>query len=211
VFIELVDMLRCVQPHADTWLVASVDRMVGRDIVDGTLGCPICEAEYAVRDGVVYFSARAETRVSVEADPAEAMRLAAALALTDAGATAVVHGRWAAQARLVRALSPAQLLALNPASDVEGGDGVSVIVSDIAPFAAGSVSAIAIDAGASGPLIDSLVHALRPGGRALGPLGVAVPAEISELVRDDEVWVGERQGTASPMIALKRARPRGTE
>ena len=52
-FVELVDLLRCPRPHEDTWLVAAAEAMSGRHIVRGTLGCPVCEAEYPIRDGVV--------------------------------------------------------------------------------------------------------------------------------------------------------------
>jgi len=54
--IELVDSLRCPVPHEDTWLVASVTRFDGRDIVEGVLGCPSCRRHYEVRRGEVDFS-----------------------------------------------------------------------------------------------------------------------------------------------------------
>lgn len=57
--IELVDTLRCPYPHDDTWLVASVSRFEGRDIVEGSLGCPSCRRQFAVRDGEVDFTERA--------------------------------------------------------------------------------------------------------------------------------------------------------
>ena len=40
--IDVAELLRCPVAHEDTWLVARVDRMAGRHIVDGALGCPIC-------------------------------------------------------------------------------------------------------------------------------------------------------------------------
>ena len=61
-FIELIDALRCVQPHEPTWLVASIERAEGRYIERGVLGCPICRAEYPVIDGVADFRVRSETR-----------------------------------------------------------------------------------------------------------------------------------------------------
>jgi len=56
-FIELVDSLRCLTPHEETWLVASVAEMSGRHIIDGRLGCPICRRSYPVREGVGIFTA----------------------------------------------------------------------------------------------------------------------------------------------------------
>ena len=85
-FIELVDSLRCVNVHEDTWLVAAVARMDGRHIVDGTLGCPLCRREYPIRDGVGWFvdpdSARGSARLtplSASAPEARVMRAAALL------------------------------------------------------------------------------------------------------------------------------------
>src|SRR5512140_104168 len=95
--IPLVDALRCIRPHEDTWLVASIDRAEDRDIIEGTLGCPSCLAEYPIHDGVVHFDAvaRPAYRAPTEDD---ALRLAAALDLVDPRTTAVLHGSWGAYA-----------------------------------------------------------------------------------------------------------------
>src|SRR5690242_21064587 len=89
-FIELVDALRCPVPHEESWLVASATRMEARHIVDGLLGCPVCHAEYPIRNGVADF--RREPTLPLEAAPdpflrgdaTTAMRLAAFLGLSDA-------------------------------------------------------------------------------------------------------------------------------
>ena len=61
-----------------------------RDIIEGTLGCPICQAEYPIRDGVACFSDRAAPRVSGPVSEEDAVRVAAALDLTDARMTAIL-------------------------------------------------------------------------------------------------------------------------
>ncbi len=104
----------------------------------------------------------------------------------------------------MRSLSPAQLLVLNPLAHVTAGDGISVVVSDPAPFAPASVHAIAVDAGATRSVADSLLRSLRPGGRLLAPADFERPPDVSEIARDDEVWVGERQGSATPPIAIAK-------
>ena len=48
-FVEIIDLLRCPNAHAESWLVAAAARTVGRHIVEGTLGCPVCEAEMEMR------------------------------------------------------------------------------------------------------------------------------------------------------------------
>src|SRR5215213_6749781 len=113
-FIPLVDILRCVKPHEETWLVASIGRAENRYIIEGTLGCPICLAEYPIRGGVVHFTANETYAPDVPASEEEAVRIAAALDLTEPRMTAVLHGRWGAHAQFVRGISPSQLILLNP-------------------------------------------------------------------------------------------------
>ena len=160
-FVPLVDILRCVRPHAETWLVASIDRAEDRYIVDGTLGCPTCHAEYPVRHGVVFFSERRPHTPNLAPDEAAAVRLAAGLDLTEGRMTAVLHGSWGSQAQLIVGMSPTQLVLVNPPEGTVSGDGISVVVSEIAPLAAASINAVAIDMPASERMLASLRRSLR--------------------------------------------------
>ena len=124
-FLPLVDSLRCPRVHEESWLVASIDRADERDIVEGTLGCPVCLSEYPIREGIVYFTdnpSRAEFRAPSED---EATLLAAALDLTEARMTAALHGEWGANAPIIRGLSPSQLLLVNPPVGIASGLGTS--------------------------------------------------------------------------------------
>src|SRR5512134_1504766 len=100
-FIELVDSLRCLEPHDETWLVAAVTRMDGRHIAEGVLGCPICRREYPIRDGIGWFTARRDavparlTSVAASTDPDRTMRAGALLGLTEAGGIVCVDSEWA--------------------------------------------------------------------------------------------------------------------
>ena len=211
-FVPLVDILRCVRPHDDTWLVASIDRADDRDIVTGTLGCPICLSEYPIREGVVYFAS--ERPSDADAAPAsggarlddDAMRIAATLELTDARMIAVLQGAAGESAQVLRGLSPAQQLLVNAPPRMISGDGISIVVADTAPLAQGSVDAIAVDASASEPMIASLVRSLRAKGRMLGPASLAVPEGLVEIARDAQGWVArlDVKETVSAPIQLKR-------
>ena len=53
--VELTEILRCPNAHAESPLVASATRQVERRILQGTLGCPVCGREYPIQDGVVEF------------------------------------------------------------------------------------------------------------------------------------------------------------
>ncbi len=207
-FIPLIDMLRCVRPHDETWLVASIERAEDRDMLDGVLGCPICLTEYPVREGVVYFANdRADAGdAAASVTEADAIRLAAALDLTDIRMTAVLHGAWAAAAQMVRAMSPSQLLLINGPAAMVSGDGVSIVVSDTAPLAQSSVDAVAVDDTASTAMLESLVRSLRAKGRMLGPVSLVIPEGLVEIARDDEVWVASlnMKITVSAPVQLKR-------
>jgi uncharacterized protein YbaR (Trm112 family) len=209
VFLPLVDILRCVQAHADTWLVASITRAEGREVITGTLGCPICMAEYPIRDGVVYFGEGIARAAACRPDEDEAVRLAAALDLTEPRVVAVLHGEWGAHAPILRGVSPAQLLLVNPPEGVTSGDGVSIVIAESAPFAYASVNAVAIGSGASDAMRGSLETILRGDGRMFGRIDTPIPPGFTELARDDEVWVAERPraevGTP-PIMPTRRIR-----
>ncbi len=188
-FIEIVDSLRCPNPHAESWLVASCDVMDHRDITEGRLGCPVCKAEYLIRDGAVWFDPpRPAPAADMAASESEAVRIAAFLELTDANGFAILHGEWAAQAALVSAIAPTQLVLFNPPAAVAAQPGFSSVYCDRRPpFATGSARAVAMGAGGL-----ALVDALKPGGRALGVASLPVPAELAEVARDQSVWVAEK-------------------
>jgi hypothetical protein len=186
--------------------VASIDQASDRDIVEGMLGCPSCLSEYPIREGIVYFAEnvpRAGFRAPSEED---AIRLAAALDLTDARSTAVLQGAWGAHAQILRGISPAQLLLVNPPIGITSGDGISIVCSNVSPLARSSVNAVAFDAIADDAMIASLVASLRSGGRLLGPSSASVPADFTELARDADVWVAQTagQGSTSAPVSLKR-------
>jgi hypothetical protein len=211
-FIPLVDVLRCVRPHEETWLVASIDEAIDRDIVTGTLGCPICLAEYPIRNGIVSFDDAAPPPAVAGDVPSddEAVRIAAGLDLTDARMTALLHGAWGAYAPIVRGLSPAQLLLVNPPGAITSGDGISIVRSGgAAPVARASMSAVAVGDAAAGSMLESLVASLKPGGRMMARVRRAVPAGLAELARDGDVWVAQREASAAesaPVTLSRRSR-----
>jgi uncharacterized protein YbaR (Trm112 family) len=203
-FIELVDALRCPVPHEESWLVASATRMEFRHIVEGTLGCPVCHAEYPVTRGVVDFRRAPHRPPPPETPPdeAEAMRLAALLGLTDRAGFAVLLGAWSVHAPLLRALVETPLVVVDPPEGTEGEPGISVIRCDgELPLAAGAARGMAVDAGAPAR-VASAVRATRARGRLVLPAGVALPAGVHELARDASVVVAEREAATSPPVTL---------
>ena len=211
-FIELVDDLRCPRPHEETWLVASADRTEGRDIVEGTLGCPVCRAEYPIRRGVVWFADRAGAG-SVEpapppprADPEVSLRLAAFLDLSDGQGLALLAGSWARHARpLGELVVPTHLVLLNPDPPLDAGRGLSVLEASAAiPLADATCRGVALDdAHADAAHLTAAVRVLRPRGRLVAPAAVAVPPGVTELARDDRLWVAERAAAPPKLVTLQ--------
>jgi hypothetical protein len=214
-FIELVDSLRCVESHEDTWLVASVWRMDGRHIVDGVLGCPVCRREYAVRGGVGWFTDASATSAVEDLTPAGASadanrvaRAAALLGLSEGGGTIVLGGHWVECADALADLGAAHVVLANTAPSPTSVQEVSaIVVGDRLPFAAGTLRGVALSGDAATPArIASAAQSLRPRGRLVAPATIPLPDGVSELARDAVDWVAERTGTVSPPVPVRLAR-----
>ena len=131
-FIELVDALRCLRPHEESWLVAAVERFEGRYIERGSLGCPICRAEYRIEHGAADFRAGDAGdvgdvggvgdagdvgdvgEVGDEGPIDDVLRVRALLDLSEPGGTIVLAGRSAALAAALEDEVDVNLLLLNP-------------------------------------------------------------------------------------------------
>lgn len=209
-FIELLDLLRCPRQHDDTWLVASFQRVSNRDVEQGTLGCPICSAQYPIEDGIADFSAGAgspsgeEQRSAASHQREElATRAGAFLDATEPGATVVLGGVWAYAAGQLADMAEVRVFALNPPEGVTGSPAVGLIrVAAEIPVARDSCLGVAVDAWFNAGIVGSATRATRPGGRVVGPAAIPPPAELSVLAQDADYWVARK---APSVIPLRRA------
>jgi uncharacterized protein YbaR (Trm112 family) len=208
VFIELVDMLRCPRAHEETWLVAAVREMAGRHIRSGTLGCPICGSEYPIDEGVLRYDAAAPIPAVIQAElPSDddVIRHAALLGLTgDAGAV-VLAGMRALLGPRLAVVTGVQVLAVNPPNPAAaiGGGMSAILVDGPLPLAAGVLRGAALDAASrETPGADSVVRALRAGGRLVLPADVPLPQGVRELARDAIDVVAEREAAATRPVRL---------
>ena len=210
---ELVDTLRCLSVHEESWLVAAADETEGRHIMRGLLGCPVCHARYPIAHGIADFGGGARVPVALDDEDASsgedaAIRLAAMLDLTDSSGYVILVGSWTRLGAALREVVPVMVLAVNPHPDAEIGDGVSGVTTlDRIPVAASSARAIAYDApGPAGeqPLeLAAALGAVRPGGRVVAAAAVGVPEEVAIVARDAGHWVATRTSGA-PLIRLVR-------
>lgn len=217
-YLELVDVLRCLAPHEDAPLVAAIVRRSDRDIVDGVLGCAVCHTEYPIEQGVAIFGEGTGTSGDPTPDPlAEpadelAVRCAAMLGLYDPGGIVVLGGAWALAAADLVEMTRALAIVVEPAASVRLGSGVAALrTAGILPLAEASIRGIALDERTSVPsLVASAARALKPGGRLIASVSSAQPPGVVEVARDDRHWVAEVQAVASPPIQLGRSREVGS-
>ncbi len=206
-FIDLIDHLRCPVDHDESWLVAAVERMEGRYVARGSLGCPVCHATYDVRDFVAWFAPVPAAALRQEQQPSEeaVVRLAALLDLRAAGGFVALAGGWASYAAPLALAFDVHCVVLDSTGVGVPGDGVSVLaVGDRIPLARGSLRALALDAVSI--ITSSAIRSVRTGGRVVGPASLASPEGVSDLARDASEWVGERSATESPLVGLARGR-----
>ena len=213
-FIELVDALRCPRPHEESWLVLAASRFEHRHVRDGALGCPVCQAEYPIRDGIVDFRVGDDDVArtgETQGDQTQSVVghvtpevLAAMLNLGDALGFAVLVGEWSrfAEALIDGLDNPPPLLLVDPPAQVEMSPGLSGLRAGAAlPIAAGAARAIAVDTLDEARLV-SAARATRSAGRVVAPSRARVPEGVRELARDDTLWVGEREAPPSPLVRL---------
>ena len=209
-FIELLDLLRCINAHEDTWLVASFKTVSNRFVLDGMLGCPACSAKYPITTGVADFTAGADLsrrktgRWATTLEREElATRAGAFLNATEPGATVVLGGSWASAAQELSLMTEGRVLALNPESGVEESETVGLLlVGSEIPVAPGSVLGVALDASFPVGIVASAVKAVRAGGRIVGPAEIPPPSELVVLARNEDYWVARK---APEVIKLSRA------
>src|SRR5438132_9610729 len=131
VHIELTEMLRCPEAHEEAFLVLSTGEMVGRMVRSGLLGCPACQREYPIVQGVAHFSAsgtggeltpRPTNAVAAGAPPRspDAQTLQALLELSGPGGYVVLVGSAARHAvGLAGLMGGIHCVGIDAPSDVE--------------------------------------------------------------------------------------------
>jgi hypothetical protein len=211
-FIELIDLLRCVNKHEDTWLVASFGSVSNRFVQKGKLGCPSCSAEYLIHAGVADFSNGVELpdcdehRAHASHRREElATRAGAYLDATEPGATFVLGGLWAYAAQELSDMTQVRVIAMNPPAGVEESEKVGIVrVASEIPLASGSVAGVALDAWFPADTVESAQRVVRPGGRIVGPAAVSAPSELTVLAHDDLYWVAENPPEVIPIRRASR-------
>jgi len=203
-FRDLLDALRCPRDHEESWLVAMVSKATGPILLEAELACPLCGAEFIVREGVAHFG---EPAPAVSARVPDPERVAALLGVTGGHQPVLLTGHYARAGAALSALSDAPQLWLDaPPDAAPTGPAISQITgASRLPLGADTLAAAAIDAVHTHPaLLQSIVRAVRQGGRIVAPAETPLPDTLRALARDAQEWVAETTTRPSGLTQLRR-------
>jgi hypothetical protein len=191
-FIELTDHLRCPEDHSEAFLVLLPDTVDGRSVRTGTLGCPVCDRRFLLREGILDTggappaASYTPTRLTAEA-------VAPLVGLGGPGGYLVLVGSAAAGWREIAELVPGVgLVAVNPPAGVSDEGGISVLRGGRLPLKSRSMRGVVLGAPFGGDpwWVDEGGRVVLPGLRVVGE-GTDPPPERLELMASaGGVWVG---------------------
>lgn len=185
--IELTDHLRCPEQHDEAFLVLIPDRMDGRRVLAGHLGCPVCGWSTAWGDGIPTFGEAPPIDDGAPAFDAEAAL--AMLAIEGPGGWIALGGRAGALAQgIVERLPDVQVVAINPPAGVRSTGAVSVLRASRWPLKRHAMRGVIVGADLDAP--ESAVASALPGLRVVGE-GVPPPlGPGDELIAEAPgIWV----------------------
>lgn len=185
----------------------SADAWRGTRISTGTLGCPVCHARYAIREGRVDFAGGAtvdEARVPDQPSGLDPIRLAAQLNLAEPGGIILLTGRYAAGVWDLAAMVEAIYVLVDSGGAVPDA-AVSIELAGRIPFANGSFRGAAVDQGRATPeFLAELARTVRFGGRVIAPVTLQLVDGLLLLAQDEQEWVAEVESTP-PVVTLLRS------
>lgn len=196
-FIELTDHLRCPAPHDEAYLVLLPGAIESRSVRAGTLGCPVCGAEFTLRDGAFDAGDAAADGAATPDLPVEG--LVAFMGLGGPGGYAVLSGPVARRWREVQAALPGVgLVAWNPPADVADEPGLSVLRGRMLALKRNVARSVVLSGAAAGP--DGVREALRvtlPGRHLVGEGGAPAVAGLTVAAEGGGWWVGRKDGAGT--------------
>ncbi|MGH7497979.1 MAG: hypothetical protein ACREL3_03905 [Gemmatimonadales bacterium] len=189
-FIELTDHLRCPSDHEEQFLVLLPDKMEGRSVRSGHLGCPVCGRVFQLADGA--FNADDAPAPPPDATALSAEALGTLVGLHGPGGYLVLAGAPGVLADTISEhFSGVALVAVNPPAGVADGGLLSVLRADMLPLKARSMRGVVLGApfGADARWVREAARVVLPGLRIVGegpdPAGDAVELMASAA----GVWV----------------------
>ena len=191
-FIELTDHLRCPADHDESFLVLLPDRMEGRSVRTGHLGCPVCGRTFQLADGVLDIgdapATGVESRSVLEADALNSLA-----GLHGPGGYLTLVGPVASLWSDLAELNPGvALVAVNPPGEVADTLELSVLRGARLPIKSGSMRGVVLGRPfADDPYwVREAARAVLPGLRVVGEGKDPPEGLVNLLASAGGVWVG---------------------
>jgi len=203
--IELTEMLRCPEPHREEFLVLSMGEMSGRMVRAGIVGCPVCQREYEIVEGIVYFERREmrdERRVttahrsSLISHLSDPQTLQALLDLSGPGGYVVLLGSASRYAvGLAALMGGIHFLGVNPPPDAEELPILSLLVSEKKiPLRDAMARGVVVgNESSSAPWLAEVRRVLLPGRRLVVENETVKPEGFTQLATGQGLFVGEKK------------------
>jgi hypothetical protein len=193
-FIELTDYLRCPADHEEQFLVLLPDRMEGRSVREGQLGCPVCHRSFSLVAGALDVGGAPAVEEAASALDAES--LSTLVGLGGPGGYLVLVGPPAASWREVAQLNPGVgLVAVNPPPGVADQETLSVVRGGRLPLKSHSMRGVVLGRPfATDPAwVGEAARVLLPGLRVVGESADPGNESIDLMASAGGVWVGTRR------------------
>lgn len=182
----------------------SVESWSGQRVSEGVLGCPLCHARYPIHRGAVDFTLGAQVSRLAHDAPADPMRLAAQLSLTEPGGILLLTGRYAASADRLAGFADVTCVLLD-APLASSATAVDIWVNEHLPLADRSLRGGAVDdSRADVEFLAEVARCVRPRGRIVAPARSELPDGCRLVARDPLELVVEVEAF-SPPVPLRRA------
>ena len=196
-FIELSEFLRCPEPHEESFCVVAPGVMAGRMIMRGIVGCPVCQREYPIRQGVVHFGETVATpATAATAEAADPDVIWTLLGLTSPGGFVVLGG---SAARLVRGLAErmggVHFVGVNPPPDVEVSPVLTLLAHpDRIPLRRSMARGVVLGADACRePWISEGARVLLTGLRLVAVAEAVSAPGLDQVAVGRGLWVGQKR------------------
>jgi uncharacterized protein YbaR (Trm112 family) len=194
-FIELTEYLACPEGHEEqNFLVLAQEKMDGRRVVRGSVGCPLCKREYGIERYVVRFGEPSGAREGEV--PASAETVQALLGIAGPGGYVVLVG---AAARLAEGLAAVidgvHFVGVNAPGDVAPSESLSLVVHpSTIPLKSSMARGVVVGAEyAAAPWLAEAARLLLRGLRMV-VLREGVSARgVAELASESGLWVGQKE------------------
>ena len=191
-FIEVTEYLRCPQAHDAEWLVLAADAMADRHVIRGTLGCPACQAEYAIRDGIVRFGAPPATPPPGPLPAADVVQALIGLE-SPGGYVALVGSAASLTAGLQRSMPGVHFVIINASANPGGGCSM-IETSAGLPLRDRVVRGVVLGGEVAESLLAEARRVVLNGQRVVALSETIRPTDqLEELARGQGLWVGRRR------------------